>query len=67
MRLETFKEDGLHDLVTGLRVLLHHLEVVEAGWQRTRASNRLSTATFTLEKMRVMRTLGEFSDKFSGG
>ncbi|RVN46030.1 hypothetical protein [Sinorhizobium meliloti] len=67
MRLKTFNEDGLHDLVTGLRVLLHHLEVLEAGWQRTRATNRLSTATFTLEKMRLMRTLDEFSDKFSGG
>lgn len=67
MRLEAFKEDGLHDLVTGLRVLLHHLEVVKAGWQRTRSLGGPSTATFTLDKADVKRTLEEFSGSFSNG
>lgn len=65
MRLKSFKEDGLHDLITGLRVLLHHLEVVEAGWLHTRASGRPSTATFTLTKAQVARTLDDFSGSFS--
>ena len=61
---EAFKDDGLHDLITGLRVLLHHLEVVQAGWSRTSAIDSPSTATFTLTKAVVSRTLEDLSSGF---
>lgn len=63
----SFKDDGLHDFITGLRVLLHHLEVVKAGWLRTSALNSPRTATFTLAKAHVSRTLEDLSSKFSKG
>lgn len=50
-RLEAFGSDGLHEFVTGLRVLLHHLHVVDAGWSiRGASKSNPSSATFMLDK-----------------
>jgi hypothetical protein len=48
-RLEAFGSDGLHEFVTALRVLLHHLHVVDAGWNISQSfSKGTKSATFVL-------------------
>ena len=57
-RVECFGTDGLHDFVTELRVLLHHLHVVEAGWSiETSFSEGTKTATFTVSKETILRVI----------
>jgi hypothetical protein len=52
-----FGEDGLHELVLGLRRLLHHIRFIEAGWSiHTNARNEKS-ATFRLPKPTVLRII----------
>lgn len=49
-----FGDDGLHDFVIALRVLLHHLHIVGAGWQLRRSATE-KRATFTLSKATLVR------------
>jgi hypothetical protein len=62
-RLERFGADGLHEFVIGLRVILHHLHIVEAGWSIVRSfSEGTSKATFMIEKDVLRRVLDSHSD-----
>jgi len=59
-RLECFGADGLHELVASLRVLLHHLHVVDAGWNLTADYyNGEKTASFVLDKGALTRIISE--------
>ncbi|MPR06167.1 hypothetical protein [Microvirga tunisiensis] len=59
-RLECFGTDGLHELVVSLRILLHHLHVVDAGWNLTADyRNGTKTASFVLDKESLTRTISE--------
>jgi hypothetical protein len=51
-----FGADGLHEFVVALRVLLHHLHMVEAGWNLTRGKTE-STATFGLNRKLLLRVI----------
>jgi hypothetical protein len=63
----SFGTDGLHDFVIGLRVLLHHLHIVEAGWQmRTKYSEGTKSATFMIRKATVLRAIAQFPERFGG-
>ena len=64
---ECFGDDGLHDLVKALRVLLFHVQVVEAGWFTQTSVTEGKRATFTVSRALIMRALDERSDRFSGG
>jgi|GEM_PF-3532430 len=62
-----FGTDGLHDFVIALRVLLHHLHVVEAGWNMTNSfSEGGKTATFMVHKDAVERAIAQFPDRVGG-
>jgi hypothetical protein len=62
-----FGTDGLHDLVIGLRVLLHHLHIVEAGWNmRTSFSEGTKSATFMINKATLLRAIDQFPERFGG-
>jgi hypothetical protein len=64
-RLECFGTDGLHEFVIGLRVMLHHLHLVEAGWSiQKNFSEGTETATFKVEKHTVQRVIAENKDGF---
>jgi hypothetical protein len=59
-RSECFGTDGLHELVVSLRILLHHLHVVGAGWNLTADySNGAKTASFVLDKEALTRIISE--------
>lgn len=64
-RKEFFKEDGLHELVIALRILLHHLHVVEAAWSLS-ADYRTGEkgAIFMIYKAEILRGLDENADGF---
>ena len=60
-----FGTDGLHDFVIALRVLLHHLHIVEAGWNMTNSfSEGTKTATFMVHKDAVERAIAQSSGGF---
>jgi hypothetical protein len=64
-RSEFFKDDGLHELIIGLRVLLHHLHIVQAGWSLSsdfRTGER--HATFKLSNATIRKALDENADGF---
>ncbi|NUQ36033.1 MAG: hypothetical protein HUU29_13960 [Planctomycetaceae bacterium] len=64
-RLACFGTDGLHDFVIALRVMLHHLHVVEAGWSMTTSySEGTKTATFKLCKATVQRVIAASPERF---
>jgi hypothetical protein len=64
-RLEAFGSDGLHEFVTGLRVLLHHLHIVDAGWNIHQSiSKGTNSATFVLEKAVLQRLLATYRGSF---
>ncbi|WP_298242045.1 hypothetical protein [uncultured Bradyrhizobium sp.] len=64
-RAEIFGNDGLHEFVTGLRILLHHLHMVEAGWTIIGASKTKSaSATFMLDRAELERLIEEHRDGF---
>lgn len=59
-RRECFGTDGLHELVVSLRVLLHHLHVVDAGWNLTSDyRSGTKTASFVLDKEALGRIIAE--------
>jgi hypothetical protein len=67
-RVECFRADGLHEFVIGLRVVLHHLHAVEAGWSIVqRFSEGTSSATFVISKDVLQRVLESYSDRFGAG
>ncbi len=51
-----FGDDGLREFVKALRVLLHHLHVVEAGWNLMSYESE-SRATFALSKETLLRVV----------
>jgi hypothetical protein len=60
-----FGMDGLHDFVIALRIMLHHLHNVEAGWNvTTNFSEGSKTATFTVSKAIVQRVIKAFPERF---
>jgi hypothetical protein len=62
-----FGTDGLHDLVIGLRILLHHLHIVEAGWSTQHSfDNGVKSATFMISKATLLRVVGQYPERFSG-
>lgn len=64
-KLACFGTDGLHDFVVGLRVLLHHLHVLEAAWSVTHDfSEGGATATFVMKKATVQRIISTFPERF---
>lgn len=64
-QIECFGTDGLHDFVIALRVMLHHLHIVEAGWNMTRSfSEGTQTATFTISKPAIERVISASPDRF---
>jgi hypothetical protein len=64
-RAEIFGDDGLHEFVTGLRILLHHLHIVEAGWTIMGGSrDKAPSATFMLDRAELERLIEEHRDGF---
>ncbi|WP_445219862.1 hypothetical protein ACKWRH_06890 [Bradyrhizobium sp. Pa8] len=67
-RIACFGADGLHEFVIGLRVALHHLHAVTAGWNIVRSfSEGTSTATFVICKALLLRVLDAYADRFGSG
>jgi hypothetical protein len=53
-----FGADGLHEFVIALRTMLHHLHILEAGWNiRRDCIDKTSSATFVLEKAQLSLAL----------
>lgn len=68
MRIACFGSDGLHEFVIGLRVALHHLHSVQAGWNIVRSfSEGTSTATFVISKAVLLRVIEAYADRFGSG
>lgn len=66
-RLTVFGSDGLHEFVIGLRVVLHHLHLVEAGWSiRHSLVDDEKHATFMIYKSVIARVLTVYPDRFGG-
>ena len=64
-REAAFGNDGLHEVVTGLRILLHHLHIVEAGWTIMGGSRQGGpSATFMLDKAELLRLIEQHRDGF---
>ena len=64
-RQEVFGKEGLHEFVTGLRILLHHIHIVEAGWTIIGASKgKSASATFMLDREELERLIEEHRKKF---
>jgi hypothetical protein len=64
-RLACFGTDGLHDFVIALRVMLHHLHIVESGWDMTTSfSEGTKTATFMISKATVKRVIAASPKRF---
>lgn len=62
-----FGTDGLHDFVIGLRVLLHHLLIVEADWNiQASFSEGTKSATFMISKATLRRAIAQFRKGFGG-
>jgi hypothetical protein len=63
-RRECFGSDGLHDLVVSLRILLHHLHIVDASWNLTSDyRSGTKTASFVLDKEALGRILTDKKNK----
>ncbi|MCF8466216.1 MAG: hypothetical protein K9G33_02340 [Sneathiella sp.] len=64
---ECFGDDGLHDLVISLRVLLHHLHIVKAGWSiRSNFATGTRTAHFQIDRSELQRAIDQAGDRFQG-
>lgn len=64
---QSFGGDGLHKFVIGLRVLHHHLRIVQAGWlMHTSFSKNTKTATFTINKEALQRAISQHPERFGG-
>jgi len=63
-RQASFGADGLHEFVIGLRTLLHHIQIVNAGYQ-TSHSAAGKAATFILHKQEVEQALEDSREGFS--
>jgi hypothetical protein len=65
-RLASFGTDGLHEFVIALRVILHHLHMMEAGWNlQTQFAGGPKTATFTINKAKVQEVIADSGTSFS--
>lgn len=65
MRQECFGNDGLHEFIHGLRVILFHLQAVEAGWNITHEFGKDKTASFMLDRKDLQLALETFDKSFS--
>ena len=66
MRLECFGIDGIHDFVIALRVLLHHLQVIDAGWNvSSNFSEGTQTATFKINKDALLSAIANSPERFN--
>lgn len=66
-RLAVFGTDSLHEFVIGLRVVLHHLHLFEAGWSiRHSFADDGKQATFMVFKAVIERVLAAYPDRFGG-
>lgn len=64
---ECFGDDGLHDLIIGLRVLLHHLHIVEAGWSLSSDFTTGSrSARFKIDRAELKRAISQSGERFEG-
>jgi len=64
-RIEYFGTDGIHDFVIALRVMLQHLHIVGAGYQRTHdLRTGTKTATFIISKPSVQRVISSAPERF---
>lgn len=55
-----FQADGLHELIIGLRVLLHHLHIVEAGWSITSDfTTGTKSAGFKIDREELERAIDQ--------
>jgi hypothetical protein len=65
-RLECFGVDGLHEFVVSLRLLLHHLHVVDASWNlKIDLLGGAKKASFVLDKETLLRIIAENKDGLS--
>lgn len=65
--LKCFKDDGLHDLIIALRVLLHHLHVVQAGWSlQSDYVTGTRSAKFKISRSEIEGAIQKFPDRFGG-
>ncbi|PTM40510.1 hypothetical protein [Bosea sp. 124] len=65
-RLSCFGTDGLHEFVVALRVMLHHLHIVDAGWNlQTNVNKDGNTASFMIHKDAVLRIMHENEGSFT--
>lgn len=63
----SFGNDGLHELVIGLRVLLHHLHIVKTGWSLSsdyKTGQR--SAGFKIDRAELERAIDQSGERFSG-
>lgn len=63
-RKECFGDDGLHEFVIGLRTVLHHLHMIQAGWRLENHFGKGEKAMFTLNRDQVRFTVEQSSDSF---
>jgi len=62
---EHFGSEGLHDFVIALRVMLHHLHIVEAGWNMELSfSEGTKQASFKIERATLLRVIAEYPERF---
>lgn len=60
-----FGTDGLHEFVIALRVMLHHIHIVEAGWSRHKDYfEGTSGATFIVHKDALLRVIAGHQKRF---
>ena len=56
--VQHFGEDGLHDFIIGLRVIIHHIFMIKAGWQvRHDFRAGTTTATFKIDKTNIEKAM----------
>lgn len=65
-RVECFGDDGLHEFVIGLRILLHHLHLVEANWLLQNFGDEDGRrAMFTVSRDDLLSAMFKHTKKFS--
>jgi hypothetical protein len=60
-----FGEDGLHSFVIAIRILLHHLRILQAGWSiQSSFKEGTKTATFNVSKETLQRVIAQHPERF---
>ncbi|MBO9401430.1 hypothetical protein [Shimia sp. R9_3] len=64
---QAFGDDGLHDLIIGMRVLLHHLHMFKASWSEQRDFRTgVSTGAFEVYKSDLEHAIDLHPERFGG-